>query len=356
MRIKDDVLEGECQTNVAGAGFHAAAVDFLDDLMKKADYAADVDDPTGYYYDRDFDTLRNEFMYPWLGNTLNSVLENMQVGTAFALCWDAGDYQPKAEDCCVLAPLGKYSYEQLCDLVATKDIRGLAGEFFIWNSREKDARFFRNSALALLWHDCYFMPSRRSEEDRKINSHILGLLREAARLDDDLPFPKREYLELCRLTGKKPMDVSGLANYAGSSPMGYRRGTILERVGSFRVPVPGRFLKGYDEENYAVEFYNKKEYGYRTSYQFKPFQIREDEDFADLYSGPDVKEVFRFNTNDTKVKAAIFHDTEAIAGDYNILAQVISGTEMLLCSYTYDDPDEQASILDSIEAITPEPV
>ena len=285
-------------------------------------------------------------MYPWLANTINTILDGNNIENAIAMSWDSSDYFPRTYGGEIITPLGMYNYESICDLVRQNDIRGLAKEFFIWDNRMKNALFYRNSALALMWHDCYFMPSRRSPEDAKINNRILTLLKEAAKLDEDLPFPKREYLELCRLAGKKPMDVSRLSNYRQFRKIGYRRGMVIEHIGPFLLPIPGKFIKGYDNDNYAIEFTDPKEYGYVTTYSFKPFRLEPEEDFADIFSAPDQMEMFRFNTKTTRVKAALYHSKEDIAADYNILAQVVSGRDMLLASFQYNDPDEQDLIIE----------
>lgn len=351
-RMRDSQLEGECQTNIAGAGFHAAVIDFLEELTRKAGYTLELYDPTGYYETRDFERLRNESMYSWLANTLNTVLSHQNYETALAVAWDSADYIPQTEGGMIFTPMGLYGYQELCNLVERRDIRGLANEFFIWDDRNKTARYFRNSALALMWHDCYFMPSKRSPQDAQINDRILGLLRKAVRMDDDMPFPQKEYLELCRLAEKKPLDISHVPNYTIFHQIGYRRGILLERVGPFRVPVSGKFLREYDSENDAVVFVSPKEYGYRTIDTFKAFSLQGDQDFADIYSGPDVMEVFRFNTKTTRVKAAVFHNKQDIADDYNIMAQVICGRDMLLASFTFDDPDEQDRIMELLRAVT----
>lgn len=355
-RIRDDVLEGESQTNVAGAGFHAAVIDFLEELARKSDYTLELYDPTGYYETRDFERLRNDSMYVWLANMLNTVLSGEAQGASLAVAWDAEDYIPQTEEGMIFTPMGAYRYPELCNLVRQRDIRGLANEFFIWDDRNKTARYFRNSALALMWHDCRFMPSSRSPQDAQINERVLSLLQKAVRMDSDMPFPKREYLELCRLAERKPVDVSHLSDYPLFQRIGYRRGTVLERVGRFRIPVPGKFLREHDSENDAAVFVFPKEYGRRTVYCFKPFSLAGEQDFADIYSGPDLMEVFRFNTKTTRVKAAVFHNQQDIAGDYNVMSQVICGRDMLLASFTFDDPDEQDTVMEILRNITLEDI
>lgn len=349
--IEDGRLKGNCQTNVAGAGFHAAVADFLDELWKQTGYGAEVTDPTGYYQTRDFEKLRNENMYSWLEDVLHTLVEEDGYNLAFAITWDMNSYRPEAHDTMVFTPLGRYSLLKLAHLIQVSNIKGLADEFFIWDSRGKDARFYRNSALALLWHDCYFMPSRRSPIDWEINNEIIDLLKKAAKMDPELPFPKQEYLELCALCEKPPIDISGLSDYALFKQIGYRRQRIIETVGPFDIHIHGKFIRKYDKENKAVLFYNTKQYGYQTTAHFKAFRTEGQAEFSDLYGGSDVIDLVEFETETTRVRAALRHDARDIASDYYMIAQVLCGSHMLLCSFAFDDPDERDWALDTLRLI-----
>lgn len=53
-----------------------------------------------------------------------------------------------------------------------------------------------------------FQPSERSEQDKMYNEISITYLEEALKSDSTLHFPKEEYLELCQLDRKAPLDVS----------------------------------------------------------------------------------------------------------------------------------------------------
>lgn len=108
-------------------------------------------------------------------------------------------------------------------------------------------RFHRGLALNAMWEDCYFMPSERSEEDARINGYIISELETAASLDPSLPFPKKEYEELCRLHGCTPVPTDGIPTYETEFAIGYRRGIINHKVGRIRFSLPGSYLEDTDD-------------------------------------------------------------------------------------------------------------
>lgn len=60
------VVNGDCQTNLLGAGFHKAAIEFVDELQAATDIQFSVEDETGYYSEHDFDSLKNSHFHKWL--------------------------------------------------------------------------------------------------------------------------------------------------------------------------------------------------------------------------------------------------------------------------------------------------
>ena len=51
-------INGECQTNLLGPGFHKAAITFIDRLQQVSGIRLRVKDETGYYTERDFDAMK----------------------------------------------------------------------------------------------------------------------------------------------------------------------------------------------------------------------------------------------------------------------------------------------------------
>ena len=237
------LIEGSCQSTPAGAGFHKAAVELLDALGIKS---LSVDDETGYYDHRDFQRMKQEHFYPWL-NTLVRVCREQKDLTGLRLCWSLDQYQPEDIPDSVVTPMGRFTLPQLEDLLERQGIQGLARRFFLWDSPDRDAVFYRNRALNDLWENCYFSPSSRSQEDAKVNAAILDDLERAAALDLTLPLPRDAYREVCALAGRSPALPDG-PELEMEFPIGYRKGLVVHSFGELRLTLPGSYR--YEWEAY----------------------------------------------------------------------------------------------------------
>lgn len=251
----ETVIIGDCQTNLLGAGFHKAAIDIVDEVMELRDFPFEVEDDTEYYEHRDFERMRSEHFYHWLNAIVELCQERMSKdGSMYAICWDCHKYMPREVEGTVVSPFGRIRPEHFVERIKTEGIEALANEFLMWNNKERDALFYRNTALSALWEDCYFMPSARSDEDEEINSFIIKNLETAAGMDASLPFPKEDYLQLCRLAEKEPIDVSALPDYVCEFSIGYRKGWVTYTLGNLKFSLPGNYL--YFEEDDSRGYYD----------------------------------------------------------------------------------------------------
>lgn len=251
----ETVIIGDCQTNLLGAGFHKAAIDIVDEVMELRDFPFEVEDDTEYYEHRDFERMRSEHFYHWLNAIVELCQERMSKdGSMYAICWDCHKYMPQEVEGTVVFPFGRIRPEHFVERIKTEGIEALANEFLMWNNKERDALFYRNTALSALWEDCYFMPSARSDEDEEINSFIIKNLETAAGMDASLPFPKEDYLQLCRLAEKEPIDVSALPDYVCEFSIGYRKGWVTYTLGNLKFSLPGNYL--YFEEDDFRGYYD----------------------------------------------------------------------------------------------------
>lgn len=249
------VVKGYCQTNLLGAGFHKAAIELADELVDLNGFPFEMMDETDYYEHRDFERMRSEHFYPWLSNVMELCRERKGGEyQMFAICWDYDKYMPQEVEGAVVSPFGRINVERFAEREEREGIAVLAADFFMWNDAERDARFYRNTALSALWEDCYFMPSSRFDEDRAINDFIIRNLEKAAAMDASLPFPKEDYLLLCSLAEKDPIDISALPNYESDYPIGYRKGKVTYRLGNLSFAVPGHFI--YFEQEDSRGYYD----------------------------------------------------------------------------------------------------
>lgn len=242
-------VTGDCQTNLLGAGFHKAAIELADELMEQTKLPFEIEDETEYYEHRDFERMRTEHFYHWLNAVIEICRERMKEDVSmFALCWDSNKYMPWNIEGTILTPFGRYRIDHFNRLIEQGGIEALAGELFMWNNVEQDAVFFRNTALNAMWEDCYFMPSIRSNEDAEINAFIIENLEKAVAMDASIPIPKEDYLNLCFLDDRNPIDVSALNDYECEFPIGYRKDKVAYKLGNLKYSIPGSYLTFKDEE------------------------------------------------------------------------------------------------------------
>lgn len=241
-------VNGDCQTNILGPGFHKAAIEFIDRLQQATGTRFEVEDETDYYTERDFEAMKKKHFHKWLAKLFEIIQEQEDKGsTSLSICWDLNKYYPQSDSGIVISPLGSFRLSEVIRRIREEGIESFADDFFIWNSPERDARSHRGMALNAMWEDCYFMPSERSEEDARINGYIVSELETAASLDPSLPFPKKEYEELCRLHGCTPVPTDGIPPYETEFTIGYRRGIVNHKVGRIRFSLPGSYLEDTDD-------------------------------------------------------------------------------------------------------------
>ena len=238
---KQWIIEGGCQSSPIGAGLHKTAIDLLDMLPIRE---LDVDDETDYYEDHDFEHLKQAHFYSWLNQLV--LMCKQHPDTCPIAAWDMGRYRPRQINGTVITYMGRFSIPEMVNMVEQQGISALADRFFIWDSPEKDARFFRNRALNVLWEHCYFTPSDRSNEDRAINEGILNDLERAASMDPDLPLPRDIYREICTLAGRQPILPDG-PELESSFPIGFRRDLVTHSLGELELTIPGSYRYEWEE-------------------------------------------------------------------------------------------------------------
>ena len=236
-------VRGGCVSTPAGAGFHRAAVELLDHLPIRA---LAVEDETGFFRHRDFQRMKEEHFYPWLRTLVDVCRRESGKGVSgMSLCWDLKQYAPEDIPDAVVTPMGRFRLSELAELLEREGIEALAGRFFLWTGRTRDARFYRNRAINTLWETCCFAPSSRSIEDGAVNRSILDDLERAAKRDPRLPLPRSAYEELCALADRKPALPQGPSLEEEFAP-GYRKGMITHSLGELRLTLPGAYLYGWE--------------------------------------------------------------------------------------------------------------
>lgn len=340
-------LTGTCKTNLVGAGFHAAAIAFIDALKKETGLTIHMDDETDYDTDRDFQRMRTEHFYNWLRSIVN--ICDLQVekgnGKDLCVCWDIDQYSPEEIDQTVVTPFGRFHIKDMVAQVEQYGIESFAKEFFIWNEEEQDALFYRNTALSLLWEDCYFMPSSRSDEDFEVNQMIIDCIEEAAALDIFIPLPKAIYHELCKLHDHMPVDLSDWPEYESRYPIGYRKGLVREKIGNISFLLPGSYLYLYDQEGQTNDYiwHDGLEENWH-SIRITGFRRREgNAEFNDRIFTDTEEAAEEFSAGDGIGRYAYegrLQDDDGFTYSRSI-AEVLCGSQVLFISVSYENPAEK---------------
>lgn len=240
-------LSISAQTNVAGAGFHAYICDFFHQLQNKSPIELTAADPTGYYEQKSFHHLKYGIFHRWLSDIAAFVREQKNTSDGLCISWPLDYYQPKQLPDCIVTPLGYIAKEDFCKA----DVNELSDRFFIWNHMERDALYYRNAALNLLWKECYFKYSNMNEDTKKQADMILDFIEIAYEKDKTLPLPVEEYKYLCELRGRK----QGLEDaVAMSNPfkIGYRHDIVEYHYNNWSIPADGFCENCFDYYNQTL--------------------------------------------------------------------------------------------------------
>ena len=266
MTWKEKQLVGDCQTNIAGPGFHAAVIYFLELYAARGNLKLSVKDPTGFYADRNFERMRREYFYGWFKKLLHAVVSQPGAADGKLVCWPSDYYLPEEVPGIVMTHIRGFGFRELKGIVQSGLTNSFAKDFFIWCGEEKDAWYFRNCALVLLNQQCYFKPSSRSNEDALINREIIRLLEKAFEMDRLVPFPVEEYREVCALDGHAPRNLDGVSPMVEEQPLGCRRGLLYRTIGCVRFAVPGSFLYDLRTQGNAERYYDEEDGAWREYY------------------------------------------------------------------------------------------
>jgi len=333
---EDDRLSCDCQTNAAGPGFHKAAIEFTEELLRKTKLSVSIEDEAGYLEHRDFYRMRREHFDNWLGNIARLIKEKMVDSNEYQnmmISWDIDQYTPRSIDGSVVMGTGRLSAAKLVERIEREGIEPFARDFFIWYEPERDAYFYRNSALSRMWEDCYFRPSARSDQDKSVNEYIRTHLEKAAELSSDIPLPLDEYKLLCELDG---ITVRQLQNpeLKTDYPIGYRREMVTETIGNLKITLPGSFL--CDTEKDLVYYDNEENW---HSVVVTALRAKNPPEFA-----PQVFSNAQSGTEDFPAGdgcGRMAYAGQQKDGCYQVIAQILSGMQVTFITVSFGDEFEK---------------
>lgn len=345
-------FQGESQTNIAGPGFHAAVVDFLETLAKKEKLKLKAEDRTGYILKKDFLAMRQKYFYQWFSDLMELVSHWSEEGE-YMFCWPAVYYVPDRQEGKLITHIRSFSFQEIKGMVHSGMSVAFAKDFFVWNELEKDAFFYRNSALVLLNQSCYFMPSGRSIQDRQVNQAIIKQLEQMLSMDRKIPFPKREYLEVCGLDGHIPVSLEGTVSMPEDISVGCRKHLVYRKIGNMSFGIPGSFLFDEADTGSMDHYYDGAEYGGHDYYVYAAaFEGRPAEFKKQWFEQGKQKEILDFDIGKARARAA-FYEPEEVEGEilYGMSAQVLYKEQRMNINIIGRDPGERDWALGLIKNI-----
>ncbi|WP_077612004.1 hypothetical protein [Clostridium sp. Marseille-P2415] len=317
-------LQGESQTNIAGPGFHAAAIDFLEKLAQREKLKLKVEDRTGYFLKRDFLTMRQKYFYQWFSDLMDLVSRWGEDGE-YMFCWPAVYYIPDRQEGRLITHIRSFSFQEIKGMIHSGMSVAFAKDFFIWNEIEKDACFYRNSAMVLLNQSCYFMPSERSAQDKQVNQAITQLLEKSLSMSRRIPFPKKEYLEICSLDDHTPADLEDAVSMPEDIRIGCRRHLVYRKIGNMSFGIPGNFLFDEADNGSMDHYYDGNGYGGHDYYVYAAaFEGRQAEFKKQWFEQGKAEEILDFDIGKARARTA-FYEPEEREGEilYGMSAQVL---------------------------------
>ncbi|MBQ8510640.1 MAG: DUF1963 domain-containing protein [Clostridia bacterium] len=239
-------LDGEIDTTYAGPGVYVQALELAQEIRAAVggQIIFDLDERNSYPIDHDFDRLRSLY-YTALKQQLAFAYADEREGFPAYVGWGVDNYEPDELPGSVVTYLGRYNLSGLLEEISIYGFSYVADRRFLMRSTVKQtADEFAKTGLSLLWTSVTFEPSSRTPSDSERSKTALANLEQALTLDSHVRIPREEYLTLCALDGRQPMDISGTLPEIPHYEIGYLRGTVAYGFGSYlrRFRVPGNFI------------------------------------------------------------------------------------------------------------------
>ena len=350
-------LIASAKTSTAGVGYHVFLCELLQRLGRHfglawdaADAEEGTGDETGYFFDGNVQTVRQE-MLRWLG-ALAHVVTDEHLGKEShvrMVSMPMGYSYPEAEG--IQTPLGP----RLADwfrAVADEPARGI--DFFAWWPLGVGSGFFLGRALCLLWQEVRWRPPV-TEEEGKLLMDVHVDLERAVCLDPDAQVPWREwgelldylnehfgYVEFQQARNLESEIRARAARVVGGPRIGYRRGPVhVSLNGGWSITVPGELSEEWEEEGQAWVAW----YGMRLV-RFMSWTVRDGEDpepVREILRDVDLPDGEAFEHHDGALQGrAVFrpHETEESVGQWNLVAYSAVDGGFALCDLLVRDRDD----------------
>lgn len=329
-------------TALVGPGYHVAVVDLFEKIQKEGPIYLTIDDECEYLEDHDFERIKENYFYPYMDRLMESFSSMLETDEA-TYAWDNKSYLPLAKEKCVITPLG-YIHANACKNIRMEEA---CRNYFIWNEIEKDAYFYRNSALVSLWCDCLFEKSIFDEKALSIAKSICNALEKAHEFDRTLALPVDEYQLLCKHL-KRPIQIFDVNQYP-SGDIGYRKNHVFYVYGNWFIYFQGNAIQSFDGHTMTLEL--KDEESSLITMKITGYKNNEKMDFAYRYlNRVDSIDNVDFESEDIHVKS-VLHELNDDNHTLYLQAQCIKDNEMLMLNVECSDMSYYRQVLSTLENI-----
>lgn len=327
IELEDKFLTISTNTNVAGPGYHAFCCEFfkaIEELNDGIDF--NFTDDTKFIINNNFDLLMKNFDL-YLSEVIKQSVELKEKGNEIYVNWPSNYYLPEDKVGYLISNMGYLSMEQLGHI----DIKSIAKQYYIWYERKVNASFYVNSALCLLWRECYYEASCTNEYATNVAYDILRYIEKAYELDNTIALPYKEYIRLCKIVNKDIVIEN--ANDMGLHDIGYRNNKVSYTYEDWLIFADGMCDISYDDNTLILNspIYNDdktwKYTIYLNGYRFE----KSIENFSTFNSIGDVIKEIHEERDDMRIKAIITKNMDENNTEYYTLeAQVIVDNCLLM--------------------------
>ena len=241
---EDDKIILSANTRHAGAGFHAFSVEFFKALQEEIPGEYDLYDDLNFDQDEDFHRLvhvyEDELEY------LRGLLLKQGPIAKMNYIYDETFFLPIENSQRILTSIGDLDIQEFADM----HLHDLMDMFYVWNSWQKDAQFYKNAALTLLAKEGVGKYTLMNENTIKHANDICEYIEAAYEKDHTIDLPLDVYADLCEQLGRdnKLSDAKNMEQEA----IQYRIKEVYHLFEDARVVASGAAERSYDPVNQAL--------------------------------------------------------------------------------------------------------
>jgi len=331
LQFKEGTVSGSSALAHLGPGFHNFLYEFLDVLGDNLGTDFIFDDETGYQFHRDFESLRKLYDAEVL-----KTLEGCLKSESSLLGWANPEWLPLPVPGYLYTPTGSWRYDDLKRTLQNNSEDFLL-KYYIWPNPEKDAYFFRNLGLLLLWTEFVWVEPR-FPEDKKLATKILVCFERARDLQPDIELPGEDIEAVKKiLSGKEAKGKT------------YRSGDVFYQLSGWTAVVGGDFLHEIKGE---IHFFWKKDKNIRIW----PAKLssKEEEFKIERMIGSE-GEKFEFEANGCSYRARLKEEKEEGIVLYTLIGVIQSGNDYALVNISCKEETDIQWLLDTFASIFRDP-